>query len=280
MFRRILMCKPQHFDVFHYKLNDHMLMQRSVNKKLASTQWEGLVNKILNKRINIDMIKPEKNLVDMVFAANVGLIHKKNAFISNFTAVPRRHEHDAYKKYFSQNDYNVITLPKDMKFEGAGDALFSHNKTYLWIGHGFRTDKKSVNYIRDSLSIKESIQSVHVISLKLVDPLFYHLDTCFCPLSNGSVMIYKPAFSDDSLDKIYTSFGESGVIAVSSTDAKNFACNSIYSDADGKKNIIGHKYSNELKNRLEKKGYVVEENNMSEFLLSGGSTKCSILDLD
>ena len=35
---------------------------------------------------------------------------------------------------------------------------------------------------------------VRVIPVELVDPRYYHLDTCFCPLAPGVAIWYPPAF--------------------------------------------------------------------------------------
>ena len=48
----------------------------------------------------------------------------------------------------------------------------------------FRSDMRGHQRIGDLLACR-------VISLELVDPRFYHLDTCFCPLAPG-VAIYYP----------------------------------------------------------------------------------------
>ncbi len=276
MFRKMLMCQPKYFDVIHFQLNKHMVMKRPVDKVLAKEQWQNLVTKIVGNNVKLSFIEPKNDLVDMVFSANGGLTYKNKVIVSNFDAVPREEESLHYIEYFGKQDYKVLFPPDNIKFEGAGDALFSHNKKYLWNGHGFRTDTKAFSYLQDVFKNDD----LKVISLKLVDPSFYHLDTCFCPLSEDVVMIYQPAFDNESINKIESHFDESNIIKVSSEDAKNFACNSIYSDVDGKKSIIGHKYSPELRQLLERRGYFVQENNMSEFLLSGGSTKCSVLELD
>ena len=92
IFNHILMCRPKYFDVIHYKLNSHMLMKKNVNKNLAFNQWASLRNNIERCDVKVDFIKPKKNLVDMVFAANGALIYKNKAIVSNFNAEPRKLE--------------------------------------------------------------------------------------------------------------------------------------------------------------------------------------------
>ena len=114
-------------------------------------------------------------------------------------------------------------------------------------------------------------------SLKLTNPLWYHLDTCFCPFDNDKLLLYEKAFDEESLKKVYDVFDEKNCIKVSEEDAKNFACNSICVPNNI---IIGHSFTPKLKEKLKDFNYNTIENNMSEFLLSGGSTKCCVLDIE
>ena len=246
IFKEILLCKPKYFDVIHYKLNAHMIMKNKVNYNLALQQWRSLEENLLNNNVKINYIKPRKNLVDMVFSANGGII-------------------------FENNGYE--TFPMITEFEGAGDGLFSHNNSQLWIGHGFRTDIDCKNEIEDIISNNY----LDINTLKLVNPNWYHLDTCFCPFGDNNLLIYEGAFDKQSLKKIYNVYNEKDCIKVSYEDAMNFACNSI---SVPNNIIIGHCFSDNLKNKLKDINYNTIENNMSQFLLSGGSTKCCVLDIE
>jgi N-dimethylarginine dimethylaminohydrolase len=237
-------------------------MDIPVNITKAHTQYSDLIEILLQFGIKIKFIPEKCWLVDMVFAANAGFINDRTFIMSNFTAVPRRQETQIYESYFKEN-YDIV-VPYN-KFEGAGDALFSHNKKILWMGFGFRTTKEAMHEI--------PFHNISIQSLCLVDPRFYHLDTCFCPMEDY-VMVYLPAFTQESQDIIKRAF-EGKVISVDEEDAVNFACNSFY--ISEKAYVIGHKYSDKLKNELTFIGIVPLETNMSEFLKSGGSVKCCIL---
>lgn len=273
------MCRPKYFDVIHYKLNSHMVMEKSINKNKALLQWKSLRNKIETCDVDVNFIKPKKGLVDMVFAANGALIYKNKAIISKFNAIPRKNESFEYLKYFTNNDYKTYTLNND--FEGAGDGLFSHNKSHLWVGHGFRSNKDANIEIKSILDDN----NLNIHSLKLTNSLWYHLDTCFCPIGDNMVMLYEKAFAKESLKKIYDVFGENNCLKINEKDALNFACNSICLKNNIHNNlyaatIIGNKFSDKLKFKLMDLNFNVIENDMSEFLLSGGSTKCCILDIE
>ena len=74
-------------------------------------------------------------------------------------------------------------MPDDLHFEGAGDALFCGDT--LFAGYRIRSDARGHQQIGEMLGCR-------VIPLELVDPYYYHLDTCFCPLAPGQA-IYYPA---------------------------------------------------------------------------------------
>ena len=103
IFKHILVCRPKYFDVVHYKLNSHMLMKKNVNRNLALQQWMSLRDNIERCDVKVDFIKPKKNLVDMVFAANGALIYKNKAIVSKFNAEPRKPESFEYFKFFYNN---------------------------------------------------------------------------------------------------------------------------------------------------------------------------------
>ena len=259
------MCKPEHYDVIHKNLNIHMNMEKSVNNHKANMQYWNLVRKLSECGANIKFIDSKNGLVDMVFAANGALIDKltHTAIIANFEANPRVEESELWKNFLKNNLYKVKVLQN--KFEGQGDALFSHAGKVLWYGYGFRSSYKAASEIQSVL------KNVTIHTLKLVDERFYHLDTCFCVLNNDSVMYYPDAFDKESNEKIERNFQVK--IVVSEYDALKFSCNAICI----KNYIILHEASLDLKNSLNKIGYTVIENNMSEFLLSGGSAKCCVM---
>ena len=259
------MCRPTHYDVVHENLNFHMNMQTSVNKHQAHMQYWNLVRKISSCGANIKFIESQNNLVDMVFAANGALIDKAThtAIIANFAAKPRIEESNLWKSFLKNNSFKIKMMKN--KFEGQGDALFSHSDKILWYGYGFRSSYEAAS------ELKSVLQHVTIQTLKLVDERFYHLDTCFCVLSNDSVMYYPNAFDDESQKKIENMFQIK--IIVSEYDAQKFSCNAIciYN------NVFLHEASLNLRNSLNEIGYTVIENNMSEFLLSGGSAKCCVM---
>ena len=262
---RVFMCKPTYFDVIHKNLNVHMSMYRPVDKKIALLQFTNLTNFLRSINVDVKMIEPRENLVDMVFSANGALIEKKTntAVIASFAAEPRKEESVYWSEFLRKQKYNIYQL--NSSFEGQGDALFSHNNKILWVGYGYRTIFEAAEELQLVFS------NIKVYPLRLANPLFYHLDTCFCVINETCVMYYPDAFDDESLKLIRKNFKDR--IEVSDYDAMNFACNAV----QAYNHIILNSASDELKDELANRKLTVIENDMSEFILSGGSVKCCVL---
>ena len=171
-------------------------------------------------------------------------------------------------KYATPHGYQVIEIPEDIFFEGAGDALFVGG--VLFMGYGFRTSIESHKIVAQALG-------VDYVSCELVDPRFYHLDTCFFPYDNG-LLYYLNAFSvpsqrDILLNLISLSVSRGGITVVPASDeqASEFICNSVVSNSSI---ITPSKRFN--KTFL---GYNIYSCEMSEFIKSGGAVKCLTLEL-
>jgi ornithine--oxo-acid transaminase len=149
-----------------------------------------------------------------------------------------------------------------MPFEGEGDALFATDAACLWAGHRIPTLHASRLYLRD-------IWNVDVISLRLIDSRFPHLDSCFCPLFGGHLIYFPGAFDAASQSRIEAHYSEDKRIVVSEADALRFACNAINIG----RTIIVHEISSELRQRLESLGFRVVAVHLGEFLKAGGAAK-------
>ncbi|USR90880.1 TIGR00300 family protein [Phormidium yuhuli AB48] len=261
----ILMCPPHHYDV-DYVINPWMEgnIHRS-SRDRAETQWERL-HKILKDHAVVDLVEPQKGVPDMVFTANAGLVLGDNVVLSRFYHPERQGEEPHFKKWFEDNGFTVYELPKDLPFEGAGDALLDREGRWLWAGYGFRSELDSHPYLAKWLDIE-------VISLQLVDSRFYHLDTCFCPLSNGYLLYYPPAFDFYSNRLIEMRVPPEKRIVVNDDDAGNFACNAVnVGDV-----VVMNQVSDDLSRRLTEAGFQVIQTPLSEFLKAGGAAKCLTL---
>ncbi len=259
------MCPPDHYDV-DYVINPWM--EGNIHKSSrdrAVDQWQKLHHVIKDHAI-VDLVQPQKGVPDMVFTANAGLVLGDNVVLSRFYHKERQGEEPYFKQWFESQGYTVYELPKDLPFEGAGDALLDREGRWLWAGYGFRSELDSHPYIAKWLDIE-------VISLRLMDERFYHLDTCFCPLSGGYLLYYPPAFDSYSNRMIEMRVAPEKRIAIAEADAVNFACNAVNIDSV----VIMNKASDNLKQRLAKAGFQVIETPLTEFLKAGGAAKCLTL---
>lgn len=265
--QRILMCRPDYFDV-DYIINPWMEGNlHQTQRDRVFQQWEKLYHSI-NQHATVELIPPQPGLPDFVFTANAGVIRGDKAIVSRFRHPQRQGEEPFFNAYFQQQGFTVYELPPNLPFEGAGDALLDRGEALLWAGYGFRSTLDSHAYLASWLDIE-------VVSLRLINSRFYHLDTCFCPLTGGYLLYNPRAFDHNSNRLIEKRIPKTRRIPISGVDAENFACNAVNID----NLIILHQASHELKHRLTTIGFQVIETPLSEFLKSGGTAKCLTLRL-
>jgi lysine-ketoglutarate reductase/saccharopine dehydrogenase-like protein (TIGR00300 family) len=262
---RILMCAPNHYDV-DYVINPWMEgnIHRS-SRELAQAQWNKLYE-VLKNYAAVDLVEPQPGWPDMVFAANAGLVLGDTVVLSRFFHPERQGEEPYFQKWFEDQGYRVHTLPKSLPFEGAGDALLDRAGRWLWAGYGFRSELDSHPYLAKWLDVE-------VLSLRLVDRRFYHLDTCFCPLTDGDLLYYPPAFDTYSNHLIELRVPAEKRIPIDELDAVNFACNAVNVD----RIVVMNKASDRLKQTLSDRNFTVVETPLTEFLKAGGAAKCLTL---
>jgi N-dimethylarginine dimethylaminohydrolase len=158
-----------------------------------------------------------------------------------------------------QRGYEVCWLPENLYFEGEGDALFGGD--VLFCGYKFRSDIQSHRAVAGMLGCL-------VISVELVDPRFYHLDTCFCPLPNGGAFWFPLAFDEYGQRAIREHVPD--LIDVSPEEATDFSCNAVVLERD----IVLPEGAPQLVSKLQDRGYRCHELPMSEFIKAGGACKC------
>jgi len=260
---KLVMCWPIYFDVT-YDINHWMHDQKGqVDKAKAILQWSALYS-ALSKEIPVHILMCQENMPDLVFTANAGFIFDNFAILSRFSTKERQPEEDVFRNYFKNSDLDIFQPVS--KYEGEGDHLLDHLGRH-WMGSGFRTDASAAAEI-------DKILNTSINVLELVDERWYHLDTCFCPLSNGEIMWYPDAFSESSQHLIRQSFTNS--IEVSLDDALLFSCNCICVN----NSLFMPKSTTMLIERLKDLKYNVNEFDLSEFLKAGGAAKCLVLNYE
>lgn len=265
--QRLLMCAPKHFGV-DYVINPWM--EHQIGKAVhaaAEEQWANL-RRHLAREAEISLVAPQPGLPDMVFTANAGLVIGKTVVVSRFSSKERRPEEQYFRAWFESQGLTTAPWPGDVAFEGAGDALLDRGQNLIWCGHGFRSSERAPFLLQD-------IFGRRAVALRLIDPRFYHLDTCFCPLAGGVLMYYPPAFHAQSQDTIKTLVPPEKRIEVSESDALAFACNAV--DLNGR--VFMNHASEDCRNRLRAAGFEPVLIPLSEFIKAGGAAKCLTLKL-
>ena len=262
--KKFLMCRPDFYGI-RYEINPWMDVNRQASTSRAREQWQELY-RIITQMLGqtVELIPPQPDLPDIVFTANAGLVFDHQVVLSNFRYKQRQGESPLFEAFFKEKGYKIFRLPSGIAFEGAGDALFCGEE--LFAGYIFRSEARCHSLLAEMVGRR-------VLSLELVDPRFYHLDTCFCPLADGSAMYYPQAF-DSYARRILENYLTDAIV-VSREEALTFACNAVRAG----KNIILGAHCPELAAQLSDRGYRVFELDLSEFMKAGGSARCLTLEI-
>lgn len=261
----LLMCSPEGFAVA-YEINPWMHGHvGDIDKPLAERQWHALHDQ-LAALATVNVMSGDAAWPDLVFTANAGLpiVEGKVFVLANFRHPQRRGEQAIDRRWFEARGWRCIELDASISFEGAGDALFD-SAGRLFVADGTRTDRAAcaalARYVKGE---------VH--ALRLVDPNYYHLDTCFCPLANGYAMHLPSAFDDASRSLLRQSFGER-LIALTPEEGRLFCANAVNIGST----IVMNQPTPRLVGVLNDAGFDVVGTPLTEFMKSGGSAKCLTL---
>ncbi len=208
---------------------------------------------------------PVAGLPDLVFTANAALIYRQQAVLARFRYPQRQAEEPHDAAWLEAAGFTVHRVFEDVYFEGAGDALFCGDT--LFAGYRLRSDVRGHQEIGQLFGCR-------VIPLELVDPYYYHLDTCFCPLAPGLAIYYPGAFDDYGLRALRDAVPE--LIEVCADEARRFACNAVVVG----RTVVTNTGCPQLHEALRIRGFARHETPLEEFVKAGGSAKCLTLRLD
>ena len=263
--RRYLMCEPKYFTV-EYSINPWMDPTAPVSAELAVKQWSELADTYRRFGHRVDTIRPVPGLPDMVFAANSGTVVDGRVLGARFCAAQRTAEADHFRRWFLDHGYRDVVMPKSIN-EAEGD--FAWTGALLLAGTGFRTDPSAHAEAQEVLGVP-------VVSLQLVDPRFYHLDTALFVLAEGRdahIAYYPEAFSPGSQRVLARLFPDA--IIANAADAECLGLNGV---SDGR-NVILPMEATHLAERLIHAGYEPTFVDISELRKSGGGPKCCTLEI-
>ena len=255
--KHLLMCRPDYFRV-DYSINPWM-KPGSVNQGKANSQWNELLKAILKSDINVDIIKQKRGLTDMVFSADQGIIKIGVMALSNFHHPQRKKETEAYLPHLKKLVASIYTIDNSIDFEGSGDAIPWNDKIFL--GTGERTSGEATAKLA-------SIFNTRVIPLRLVNPYFYHLDTCLLFINQTTAFFFPEAFdprSQEILKKLIPN-----LLPLLKNEAYCLAANSLITDHQA----IIPRAPLSFANKLRALNYRVTTVDVSEFIKAGGGIHC------
>jgi N-dimethylarginine dimethylaminohydrolase len=260
--KTFLMCPPEYFAV-EYAINPWMDPALPVNLPLAQRQWAELRSVYASLGHTVHTIDPEPGLPDMVFAANGATVIDGKVLGAKFAYKERVREGPAYLNWFRRNGYSNV-VEADYVNEGEGDIVFAHGA--IIAGYGIRTDRA----VQAQVS---RLFGLPVISVQLVDPRFYHVDTALLVLSADTAAYYPPAFDGPSRAALAAHFAE--LIEADPEDAGELGLNGV---CDGR-NVVLPVQAAGLAMQIKAAGFTVVPVDTSEFKKSGAGPKCCTLEL-
>jgi N-dimethylarginine dimethylaminohydrolase len=234
-----------------------------VDTEAAMAQWEGLRDAYTGLGHTVRTITPEPGLPDMVFAANGGTVIGGQVLGARFRYRERQPEAASYLSWFRMNGYPAAQVSEQVN-EGEGDILFAG--TAILAGYGFRSDPAVATELSGRFGLP-------VISLRLTDPRFYHLDTALAVLDDSTAAYYPAAFDAAGRAALAGRFAE--LIEASEADAAVLGLNAV---SDGR-HVVLPAQATGLAAQLAAAGFEPVPVDMSELRKAGGGPKCCTLEL-
>jgi N-dimethylarginine dimethylaminohydrolase len=264
--RTYLMCPPQHFTV-EYAINPWMDTTVAVDAGLALKQWEQLRTTLTGLGHIVHVLDPEPGLPDMVYSANGAFSVDGTVYGARFKYPQRSAEAVAHQAFYLAAEGWRFVAPEQVN-EGEGDFAYLPGAYggIVLAGYGFRTDPAAHAEAQEVLGRP-------VISLRLVDPAFYHLDTALAALDDRHVTYYPEAFSPASQRVLAQLFPDA--VLADREDAEAFGLNLV---SDGR-HVILNTEAVAMGHKVRDAGYLPVHVDLSELKRGGGSVKCAVAEL-
>lgn len=267
MTNHVLLCEPRHFRIA-YEINPWMHRDVPVDEARALEQWNGLRRTLVDLGVVVELVEPREDVPDMTFAANAGVVFGRRFIPANFRFQQRQAEQPYFEEWFATHGYEVDPIHDPHYWEGEGDVLATPGEPSLvFAGYRFRTEASALDHLDAELGVRTT-------RLELTDPRYYHLDTCLCPLGDGRALVVAEAVSAPSMRALAEAFDD--LIEVTAEDAARFACNALVVG----EHVVLNAGCATTERALRDRGLTPVPSPTDEFLKSGGSVKCLVLQLD
>lgn len=267
--RHYLMCPPTYFTVA-YAINPWMRPDDpagAVDPNRVSQQWEALRRVYTTLGHQVSVIDPVPELPDMVFAANGALVVDGMVFGAKFRYAERAPEATHYLEWFKAHAAELglrsIHVPVAVN-EGEGDLLVTRSR--ILAGTGFRTEPAAHREL-------ERFLARPVVTLRLVDPMLYHLDTALVVLDEETIAYYPPAFAPESQELLRRLYPDA--ILADEADAMVLGLNAV---SDGRHVVLPGEAAR-LAEQIADRGFEPIPVDISELRKAGGGPKCCTLEI-
>ncbi len=275
---RIMLVDPAHFDV-SYVINPWMrpgawAADPAGHAAGARASFDALRRALSEAGAVLEVVPGVAGQPDMVFPANAAVVLDRRAIAARFACAERRGEEQPYLEAlegFAARGLldEVAVFPDGCFQEGAGDAIWDASRQVFWAGFGQRS-------VRAAAEMLATFFGKPVVALELASDRFYHLDTCFCPLSGGEVLFYPPAFTPEALALIHAHVTPGQRLEASAEDAAAFCVNAVNIG----RTVVMARAPDHVRSMLAEHRYSVRDVDLDPFILSGGGAYCMTLRLD
>jgi N-dimethylarginine dimethylaminohydrolase len=274
----IMLVDPAHFNV-SYVINPWMkpgdwAADPAGHAAEARASFDALRAALTAAGATLEIVPGVPGQPDMVFPANAAVVLDRRAIVARFACAERQGEEAPYLAALNAfKDRGLLDevsiFPEGCFQEGAGDAIWDRTRQFFWAGYGQRSVFAATEAVARFFDRP-------VVALELATNQFYHLDTCFCPLSGGEVLFYPPAFTPESLATIHAHVAPEQRLEASAEDAAAFCVNAVNIGRD----VVMATAPDHVRGLLTERGYQVHDINLDPFILSGGGAYCMTLRLD
>ena len=274
----IMLVDPAHFNV-SYVINPWMkpgdwAADPAGHAAEARASFDALRAALSQAGATLHIVPGVPGQPDMVFPANAAIVLDRRAYVARFACPERQGEEAPY--FAALTEFKAQGLLDDVQMfpegcfqEGAGDAIWDRTRQFFWAGYGQRSIHAATTELARFFDRR-------VVPLELATSQFYHLDTCFCPLSGGEILFYPPAFTPDSLALIHGHVAPEHRLEATAEDAAAFCVNAVCIE----RTIVMARAPAHVRAMLTDRGYTVTDINLDPFILSGGGAYCMTLRLD
>lgn len=274
----ILLVEPTYFEV-NYRINPWMQPDswaRAADRLGAAARlgFDQLCAALTAAGCELVVRQGQAGLPDMVFPANAAIVLDGKALMARFRHPERQREEPHWWTLFEglREDgrlQDLCEFPVGCYQEGAGDCVWDPYRACFWAAYGQRSAPQSLPFI-------ERYFHQEVVGLELATQRSYHMDVCLCPLADGAVLYYPPAFTASSLATLRARIPLDCLIEAGEEDVMRFGVNAVNVDST----LVVAGMGAGLRQRLGARGYNVVEVDLAPYLLSGGGAWCMTLRLD